>query len=93
MAGEAVSEDRGGCFSEELEWGSREVTGGRSRRRRRRSGVHVKRGTKKGRELKRGTLFRKVGDGRTDGGGRTALALKPRRQLEHLRRRAGASPH
>lgn len=63
---------RGGGFSEESEWGSREVTGGRSRRRRR-SGVHVKRGTKKGRELKRGTLFRKVGgrtDGWTVGGGR-----------------------
>lgn len=62
----------GGGFSEESEWGSREVTGGW--RRRRRSGVHVKRGTKKGRELKRGTLFRKVGegrrDGRTKGGGR-----------------------
>lgn len=42
------------------------MTGGRSRRRRR-SGVHIKRGTKKGRELKRGTVFRKVGEGRTDG--------------------------
>lgn len=66
MAAEALSEDRGG-FSEESEWGSREVTGGRSRRRRKRSGVQVKRGTKKGRELKRGTLFRKVGEGWTDG--------------------------